>query len=744
MGNRIIIANQEWPVGDDIDITTFLDPGGMSFYQSVAPTFTARMVTNDDGETRGIVSRRRMPGMGPVAELGGLGWDKVDPESGDPMKALRKAIRAVVIHHDGSPSAASCFNVLMRRGYSTHFLIDSDGKTFQAADVADEAIHATVMNKLAIGIDLNNIADNLLTNPNAVREGRTPSEEMTINGSLFKSWNYTDAQYKSLIAILRVLVERIGLQPVFPVNEEGRILDCMMDNPPPVEFKGIMCHWHVQAEKWDPGPGLDWERILAGLREQSASFPVIPEGLAGEIEGTDRQLYPPAVWTREESALSAVASAWKTETSARRMCRYVARTGEKREGGGYFPMGVNQTWHNGIHVPVRRGTLIRPLLEGELVAAHFVREEDFPAYGSNNFVLLRHRIVLPPRYQAEIDQPKVEQTEAEAADAEPKLPENVLTAYSLYMHLDGVDMERPPDLPLFQLLKSHSAGKGEPPPDPSGPTLSSLSIKEEPDQYRALMKGYVGLFSPEGDEAGLIRVYPKDAIGYSGEFGDEDNRAGLVHIEVFADDGFAEHMELGLYGDFLEMGPDEAESRDMRVRSWSLLSLFGDRPVIKNMPVHSDKVLTQEAIQDFLASPSPDDEEAQAQLRRLIVRHVSEWSDQVDWVSTILSRQDWRDRLARRENDWVFKQEVMRYLPYIWLNEDVAKHIGASWNKGVFNYFHPISFLQWWMYRRSAVRGKPIEALLAGVGGGKLSTTTGVPEAIREVMDLPGRGEWTI
>jgi len=744
MGNRIIIANQEWPVGDDVDITTFMDPGGLSFYQTTGTTFTSRIVTGDDGESRGIVSRRRISGVGQIGELGGLGWDKVDPESGDPMKALRKVIRAVVIHHDGSPSAKSCFDTLMRRGFSTHFMIDSDGKVYQPVDVADEAIHATVMNKLAIGIDLNNIADNLLTNPRAEREGRTPSKEMTINGSPFKSWNYTDPQYKSLIAILRVLVERLGLQPVFPVNEEGSILDCVMDSPPAVEFKGIMCHWHVQEEKWDPGPGLDWERILAGLREQSASFPVIPEGIGAEVEGTDQQMYPPAVWTKEESALSAVASAWKTEASARRMCRYACRAGEKREGGGYFPMGINQTWHNGIHLPVRPGSVIRPLLEGELVAAHFVKEEDFPEYGSNNFVLLRHRIALPPRYRPETEAAKPVQTEEEATAAEPKLPENILTVYSLYMHLAGVDMERPPDLPIFQLLKSHSAGKGEPPPDPVGPTLASLSVKEEPDQLRAVMKGYVGLFSPVGDENALIHVYPKDAIGFAGEFGDEDSRSGLVHIEVFADDTFAEHMELGLYGDFLEMGPDEPESRDLRVKSWSLLSLFGDQLALKAQQIHTDKVLTRDAIESFLSSTARDDEETQSLLRRFIVRHVSEWSDEVDWVSALLSSQEWRDRLSRHENEWVFKHEVMRYLPYIWLNKDVAQHIGVEWNKGVFNYFHPISFLLWWMYRRSAVRGKPIEAILAGVGGGKLSPNTGVPEAIRDVMDLPGRGEWSI
>lgn len=62
--------------------------------------------------------------------------------------------------------------------------------------------------------------------------------------------------------------------------------------------------------------------------------------------------------------------------------------------GGYFPIGANTVWHGGVHVRAKRGTPVRAMWDGKLVAA---RLPDDPAkasghYGSRSFVLLSHEL----------------------------------------------------------------------------------------------------------------------------------------------------------------------------------------------------------------------------------------------------------------------------------------------------------------------------------------------------------------
>ncbi|MBL6975394.1 MAG: N-acetylmuramoyl-L-alanine amidase [Deltaproteobacteria bacterium] len=732
---KIIIAGNGWSLPDDVRVRTFMDPGGFSFYRFKGGELAPLVYVDEDDESRSLVIPRRLP-QGGRAGLGGLGWDPGDG-SGDRTRALRKVISTVVLHHDGCRDSAMCYRVLVNRGFSTHFMIDLDGTVYQAADVADQTLHAAGINSMGVGIDLNNPAQNLLSDPDAEAPGRRPSAEKVINGVSFRSWDYSEAQYRSLIAVLRVLTEVLGIEPVFPVGEDGLILNSVLDSPPAPQFKGIQCHWHSSAFKWDPGPGLDWERILAGLRSEDATMPAVPVGMAAVIRaGVHREHLPADAWSTEEDARRVIAGAWESEDRAERLCRSLCRAMEKNSAGGYYPVGVNQTWHNGIHVPVEEGALVRPMLAGDLVAAHLVKSGDFPSLGSNNFVLLRHRIPLPPRFEP------LRSTSLDDGEQGP-LPDNVLTVFSLYMHLDGVDLESPPDTGLFGALAAHAGGAAGTLPPPPGPTLQTLP--EEADQFRALKAGYVGLFSAADNPEAALRLTPRDVLWRAGEFGPEGERRRIVHVEVFADPGFSDAMELGLYGKYLQLGPDEPESRDLMVRSWSLLGAIGG-PEHSLEPMVTEKVLNSDVIRDFFEYDGDDEQAASRErMRRLITRHVSEWSDGVRWVEALFAAQDaqgWRRRFRRSDARWIFGREVMTYLPYVWLTEEVSNHIGARWNDGVYSYFHPVYFLLWWMFRRSAVRGKSLEQILKEVGGEGLSSTRGVSEILEDLLDIHGNGEW--
>jgi len=733
---RIIIAGNEWALPDDVSVCTFMDPGGFSFYSRTGASFAPLVFSDEFDETRSLVMPRRLPGGG-VSGIGGGGWSAAG--GGNPNRALRKVITTSVLHHDAAHSSRGCYNTLVNRGFSTHFMIDHDGTVFQAADVADMTIHAAGLNRMSIGIDLNNPADNLLSDPGADAPGRHRSGEMVINGVSLSSWTYTDEQYRSLIAVLRVLVEVVGIEPVFPVGEDGRILDSVLDSPSAGQFKGIQCHWHSSAVKWDPGPGFDWERVLAGLRREDVGIPAVPVGVAEVVRGMrDRGALRPEDWSSEEAARRVIAGSFESEATAERMCRVLCRAIEKSSQGGFYPMGVNQTWHGGIHVPVADGASVRPMLSGDLVAAHLVDEDSFPRMGSNNFVVLRHRIPLPPRF----DEGDESGREEEAGD---QVRENILTVYSLYMHLDGVDIESQPDSGLFEALRAHAGGSPGAMSPPQGPMLQTVA--KEPDQMRALRAGYVGLFSPVDDEDAAIRLTPRDTLWKAGRFGQEGEWRRVVHVEVFADRTFSDAMELGLYGRYLQLGPDEPDSMDMMVRSRSLLSIFGGHGPVE-APVKNEKTLDMDAIRDFFEYNGDDEQtRARERLRRLITRHVSEWSDSVSWIDSLFAAQDaqgWKRLLRRSDADWVFRQEVMTYLPYVWMTEEVATHIGARWDNGVFNHFHPVYFLLWWMYRRSAVRGKSLDEILKEVGGGDLSTTRGVIEELEDILYMRGEGEWEL
>ena len=82
--------------------------------------------------------------------------------------------------------------------------------------------------------------------------------------------SFTDAQYKSLINLLRYLTKTYGIPPAF--LPEAQRYDVYKDV---ANFRGITTHVNYQPQsygKWDIGPGFDWARVMGAL----ASVPVPP------------------------------------------------------------------------------------------------------------------------------------------------------------------------------------------------------------------------------------------------------------------------------------------------------------------------------------------------------------------------------------------------------------------------------------------------------------------------------------
>jgi hypothetical protein len=69
---------------------------------------------------------------------------------------------------------------------------------------------------------------------------------------------------------------------------------------------------------------------------------------------------------------------------------------ENSAHGGYFPLGANNTWHGGVHLPFSDAETLFCPLEGQIIAA---RLDPDPAtahrqHGSTNFILVRHELPL--------------------------------------------------------------------------------------------------------------------------------------------------------------------------------------------------------------------------------------------------------------------------------------------------------------------------------------------------------------
>jgi len=204
---------------------------------------------------------------------------------GKPLKvedvlSQRDQLAQVILHSDNAADAADAFKTdFVANSLSTHFLIDWDGTIYQLLDVGECAYHAGEANQRGIGVHLDNLAANLLDKPKAsaypkkhprLADMQSPAFERklgpveTINSAKVQSYGYTEAQYRSLGSLLRLLASVFPqINRGEPVDNQGKTRWNVLDDP--AQFGGVLAHWHWEAQRWDPGPSFDWARL--GLRD---------------------------------------------------------------------------------------------------------------------------------------------------------------------------------------------------------------------------------------------------------------------------------------------------------------------------------------------------------------------------------------------------------------------------------------------------------------------------------------------
>lgn len=273
-GEEIVIAGRRFGAG--VPVVVWSEPGGYDGYRETA--FFAR--------TPGAAAARYdgRPGLEPGAT----------PES------VARVVDQVVVHYDAVGTSRGCFRVLHDlRGLSCHFLIDLDGTVYQTLDVRERAWHATRANDRSVGVELANVgafapedADALdawytpgpsgsgvVTLPASLGDGgvrtagfvarpaRSARFEGVINGHRLVAYDLTEEQYRSLIALVVTLRGALpGIEARVPRGPDGRVADGVLTDEQFASFRGVLGHQHVQANKVDPGPAFDWERVDREIR----------------------------------------------------------------------------------------------------------------------------------------------------------------------------------------------------------------------------------------------------------------------------------------------------------------------------------------------------------------------------------------------------------------------------------------------------------------------------------------------
>ncbi len=177
--------------------------------------------------------------------------------------AQRDAIHQIILHADVSDDSAAAFKELVKNSLSDHFLIDWDGTIYQTLDVGSCAYHAGEANSLGIGVELNNLLPNLAAKPNASAYpkkhprlaemqspafARTPGPAAEINSAPVQTYTYTEAQYRSLGSLLRLLARVFPQLDNGPPMQGGEVAMRVINDPD--HHRGVMAHWHWEAQHW--------------------------------------------------------------------------------------------------------------------------------------------------------------------------------------------------------------------------------------------------------------------------------------------------------------------------------------------------------------------------------------------------------------------------------------------------------------------------------------------------------------
>ena len=178
-------------------------------------------------------------------------------------------------------------------------MLDVDGTIYQTLDLKERAFHATTSNTRSIGIEIANIGAYSLNDTNAFTkwykkddDGNTtlifqdwlkPESIFTpdfvghparpepvigeVQGRQLKQYDLTPQQYEALVKLTATLCKVFPkLNCDYPRDENGNLITKKLPDDELENYQGVLGHFHIQTNKTDPGPALQWDYLIKNAR----------------------------------------------------------------------------------------------------------------------------------------------------------------------------------------------------------------------------------------------------------------------------------------------------------------------------------------------------------------------------------------------------------------------------------------------------------------------------------------------
>ena len=297
-GDEIMVCGQLFHT--TAPVVLWVDPGGYDAYRVERrfSDFAKSSWEDTQKEAPQLDSPNRYglrkAGLTPeqIEQVRGGGWD---------LPLLQRVVDQFVLHYDVCGTSGKCFQVLHdARGLSVHFMLDVDGTIYQTLDLKERAWHATISNGRSVGIEIANIGAYPVEDPKvldqwygvddrgnvSLRPARTVGRfgvrtkpffgkpdrpeavEGTIQDARLVQYDFTPQQYDSLIKLTAALCRIFPkIECRYPTDGNGELIPRKLDELAWQQYHGILGHYHVQKNKVDPGPAMNWDKLVAGAQE---------------------------------------------------------------------------------------------------------------------------------------------------------------------------------------------------------------------------------------------------------------------------------------------------------------------------------------------------------------------------------------------------------------------------------------------------------------------------------------------
>lgn len=310
-GDEIMVAGRYVHTGTPVVLWT--DPGGYDAYRverRFAPFDKSDWKTSSE-DVRGLTTPNRYGlrkdglSTNEIERVRGGGWD---------LPMLQQVVDQFVLHFDVCGVSRQCFNILQdHRDLSVHFMLDLDGTVYQTLDLKERAWHATTSNSRSIGIEIANmgsygkgeegalqkwykhdadgktrivlpewLGDGGIRTKNFVgRPARNEPVHGVIQGRELTQYDYTPQQYRALAHLTAALCRVFPkMKCDYPRDSDGKLITHKLPDDELAKYAGVLGHYHIQTNKVDPGPALDWDglmneaRVLMGETRPSSGNPI--------------------------------------------------------------------------------------------------------------------------------------------------------------------------------------------------------------------------------------------------------------------------------------------------------------------------------------------------------------------------------------------------------------------------------------------------------------------------------------